>query len=151
MKNKNRPCADFKSTKWLNVVQHPPRGNVYLVHVDPAAGDPSYAGGECEEGDDQDVVAANINHSHEEGCRRQQSCREMVVETRTVLISLSSQLLSTHQKGVALLHLQCVIPIRLKPMSFFGFIRVIMRHYENECLNLLLSTLILFLFTCWQK
>lgn len=59
------------------MVQHPPRGNVYLVHIDSAAGDPSYAGGECEEGDGQGVVAADINHSHEEGCRRQQSCREI--------------------------------------------------------------------------
>lgn len=84
-----------------------------MVQVDSAAGDPSHAGGECEEGDGQGVVAADINHSHEEGCRRQHSCRETVVETRTV--SLSIQLLITHQKGAALLHLQCVTDIRIKP------------------------------------
>lgn len=97
-----------------------------MVHVDPAAGDPSYAGGECEEGDDQDVVAANINHSHEEGCRRQQSCREMVGgDQNRVLVSLGSQLLSRRQKGAALLHLQCVTPVRLKTMLSFSFMRII--------------------------
>lgn len=47
----------------LKVEQHPPGGNVYLVYVDSAAGDPSQAGGEGEKGDDQGVVAAHIIYS----------------------------------------------------------------------------------------
>lgn len=53
-----------------------------MVNVDSAAGDSSQAGGECEKGDDQGVVAAYIIHGHEEEGRGQHGCRETTVETR---------------------------------------------------------------------
>lgn len=56
----NCPLGTLQIWLILKVEQHPPGGNVYLVYVDSAAGDPSQAGGECEKGDDQGVVAAHI-------------------------------------------------------------------------------------------
>lgn len=56
----NCPLGILQIWLILKVEQHPPGGNVYLVYVDSAAGDPSQAGGECEKGDDQGVVAAHI-------------------------------------------------------------------------------------------
>lgn len=62
-------------------MQHPPRSNVYLVDEDSRAGDPSYGGRECEEDDGEDVIAADITHSHEERCSRQQTCKQRMMGT----------------------------------------------------------------------
>lgn len=56
--------------------RHPPRSDVDLVHEDSGGAEPSCGGGEREEGDGEDVVAAGVNHSHEESRRQQQTCRE---------------------------------------------------------------------------
>ena len=57
-------------------VGHPLRSDVYLVDVDPGGAGPSQGGGECEEGDGEDVITAGVADRYEEQRRQRQSCRE---------------------------------------------------------------------------
>lgn len=47
-----------------------------MVDEDSRAGDRSYGVAQREEGDGEDVVAADVTHSHEESCSWQQTCKE---------------------------------------------------------------------------
>lgn len=60
-------------------MRHPPRSDVYLVDEDSGAGDPSDGVRECEEDDGEDVVAADITHSHEERRTRQHTCKQRMM------------------------------------------------------------------------
>lgn len=47
-----------------------------MVDEDSRAGDRSYGVAQREEGDGEDVVAADVTHSHEESCSWKQTCKE---------------------------------------------------------------------------
>lgn len=68
--------ADSLTKDSVQECAHPPRSDVHLVDEDSTAGEPSEGGGECEEGDGEDVVAADEAHSHQETCDWQHTCAE---------------------------------------------------------------------------
>lgn len=51
-----------------------------MVDEDSRAGDRSYGVAQREEGDGEDVVAADVTHSHEESCSWKQTCKERMVD-----------------------------------------------------------------------
>lgn len=85
---------------------HPPGGDVYLVDVDSAAGNASQAGGECEKGDDQGVVAAYIIHGHEEGRGGQHGCRGNESRAEASVHCVKCSAATFHQEGALLHHLE---------------------------------------------